>query len=746
MKNLFPLLLLLFFTASTFAATGDTIKISAHNKTAMTWYGNYDTVAVFPSATKKYNRIIMHYTLGCPSSGCSPWDYTTQIFLMKKTGAIDSTLKLIPNFTVNGNTVDTFIYSATPTIKTEFNNTNKTTDTLAADSFFVRVFSDTTSPLAQTDSFTAWSANYFNYIFDTTGTKIDSFWVAATDTKYVYKTTTYNKFQVLEPYELGRVITPYANNFPKTWTNEYRFDVTDFAPLLHDTVQLRAFYSGWSSGFTVSLSFDLVEGTPAREVRSVHNLYNNNYSFGDPNNPLENQLTAKNISLAGNETQAKLRFTPTGHGFGAENTDNCAEFCDKTYDVMINNAMIATEHIWRDDCGMNPIMHQPGTWLIDRANWCPGAKGITQEFELTPFINGSGFSIQVTPEPYTDLDPAGMNPTYTIYSQVITYGSNNFNLDASIEDVIAPNSHDAHKRFNPICANPKVIIKNNGSTALTSARIYYGIEGKELFFYDWQGSLDFDRTETVSLPYRVISDTAHKTFKVWIAKPNNAPNDDYKWNDTLHVETLVAPRYDSTFNFVLKTNKDYTETSWFINDDMGNTLFQNDTLAASKVYTYPIQLTEGCYQFVLNDAGKDGLSFFANQSGTGYARFTKYSSNAVFRTFEPDFGTQISQQFIIGNPPIFVRNAINEIKPIKTLNLFPNPTQNMFTLELSLQKNMPLQIDLQNNLGEKVKTVFRGNGENFALPVEVGELGQGIYFLIISGKDFKEVRKVTIIR
>lgn len=91
-------------------------------------------------------------------------------------------------------------------------------------------------------------------------------------------------------------------------------------------------------------------------------------------------------------------------------------------------------------------------------------------------------------------------------------------------------------------------------------------------------------------------------------------------------------------------------------------------------------------------------------------------------------------------------NAINEIKPIKTLNLFPNPTQNMFTLELSLQKNMPLQIDLQNNLGEKVKTVFRGNGENFALPVEVGELGQGIYFLIISGKDFKEVKKVTIIR
>lgn len=710
---------------------------------AMTWYGNYDTVAIFPPASKTYNRIWMHYTLGCPTSGCSAWDYTTQIFLMKKTGAMDSTLRLIPNFTVNGNTIDTFIYSNTPTIQTLFNNNTGKTDSIAADSFLVRVFADTLFPFTQTDSFIAWKANFFNYIFDNSGTKIDSFWIAATDTKYVYKTHYYEKFPVLEPFELGRVITPYGGSYPKSWTNEYRFDITDFAPLLHDTVQLRAFYSGWSSGFTVTLHFDMIEGTPARDIKEVINLYNGDFPYGNSNNPIENYLTQKNIQLHG-ATQAKLRFTPTGHGFGADNTDNCAEFCNKSYDVIMNNQLIASNNIWRDDCGMNPLMHQSGTWLYDRANWCPGAKGLTHEFELTPHLSGNSFQLQVLPEPFEDLDPAGLNPSYTISSQIITYGSWNFNLDISLEDVIAPNAHDAYRRFNPICAAPKVIIKNNGISTLNSLRFYYGIEGKELFFYDWHGSLSTNQTETVSLPYRVISDSSHNIFKVWLTNPNNKSNDDYMWNDTLRVHTLIPPKYEPEFNFILKTNADYQETSWFIKDDENNLWYENETLQANKIYTTPVSLIEGCYQFVLNDSGKDGLSFFANNSGNGYARFTT-TSNSIFKVFEPDFGTQISQQFIVGDPYIFVPSKVEEIKLIKSLRTFPNPTKDIFTVELTLETSRKVNIELKDNLGTSVKTVFAGEGKNFVLPVEVAKLSSGIYHLIVSGTDFMEVKKVIVI-
>lgn len=738
----------ILFQQLCFAATGDTVKIRAHNKVAMTWYGNYDTLAVFPPATQKFNRMIMHYTLGCPTTGCSQWDYTTQIFLMKKTGAIDSTLKQLPSFTVNNVVIDTFVFSRTRTLKTVFNTTSKLTDTIPADSSFVRVFADAMLPTLQTDSFWAWNANFTNYIWDTSGARIDSFWMAATDTFILRKTDVYEKFPVLEPYELARVITPYGGYYNKNWTNQYRFDVTDFAPLLHDTVQLRAFYSGWSSGFTVTLDFDLIEGTPTREVRAVRNIYNGDFNYGDPNNPIENKLSLKNIVLANNETQAKLRFTPTGHGFGADNTDNCAEFCDKTYDVMLNNTLVATQHIWRDDCGMNPLFHQSGTWLFDRANWCPGDKGLTHEFELTPFISANNFSLQVVPEPYEDLNPAGFNPIYTIYSQLITYGANNFFTDAAVEDVIAPNTHDAYKRFNPICANPKIIIKNNGANPLTSARIYYGIEGKELFFFEWSGMLLFNQTEVVSLPYRVISDSLHKTFKVWISNPNNNGSDEFRWNDTLRVQTSVPPRYDSEFNFVLKTNNDFAETSWWLKNDDGDVLYENGTLAANKVYTQKFELTDGCYQFALNDDGKDGLSFFANQqtSGTGYARFTKYPSNSVIKILEPDFGTQITQQFIVGNPEIFVPSKTIEILAVKTLNVFPNPAQNIATLELALQHPASIHVELQNILGENVKHIFSGFGQNFALPVELQNCTQGIYFIVVTGENFKETKLISVIR
>lgn len=741
--KLFSFLFILSFSVN--AATGDTIKVKAHDKKAMTWYGNYDTVAVFPDSPKKYNRIIMNYTMGCPSTGCSQWDYTTQIFLMKKTGAIDSTLKLVPNFTVNNNAVDTFWFSSAPTIKTVFNVASKTTDTIPADSSFVRLFSDTTKPNVQTDSFYVWKVNFYNYLFDSTGAKTDSFFVAATDVKIAYKTRVYEKYEVLEPYELARVITPYGGYYSKTWTHSFRFDVTDFAPLLHDTVLLRAFYSGWSSGFTVTLDFDLVEGTPARDVKAVRNIYNGEFSYGSASNPLENQLTQKSIALSATETQAKFRYTTTGHGFGADNTDNCAEFCNKTYDVFTNNAVVATANIWRDDCGMNPLWHQSGTWLLDRANWCPGDKGLTHEFELTPFLSGSNLLFQVVPEAYEDLNPAGFNPLYIIQSQIITYGANNFALDASIEDVIAPNKHDAYKRFNPICANPKIIIRNNGAQALTNARIYYGMEGKELFFYDWTGNLAFDKTETVSLPYRVINDSSHLIFKVWIAKTNGAI-DEYRWNDTLRVSTNLVPRYDSVFNFVLKTNNDFAENTWKLRDDDANVLYENGALAASKVYTETFVLATGCYEFELNDSGKDGLSFFANQStsGTGYARFTKYPTNATFKTFEPDFGTQISQRFIVGNPSVFVPSAITETSLLKHLKVFPNPASDLFTAELTFDKPTAVSISLMNVFGQQIQQVFAGTAAQLILPVEVENIASGMYLLQVKGDGFTEVKRVLV--
>jgi len=106
MKKLL-LLVLTIFTLNTFAA--DTTIIRVHDATDMTWYGNYDEWGVFPDGSETYRKIYLNYTMGCASTGCSDWDYTTIIQVLHRTGEIDSTLQQTPAFTVNGVGVDTLM-------------------------------------------------------------------------------------------------------------------------------------------------------------------------------------------------------------------------------------------------------------------------------------------------------------------------------------------------------------------------------------------------------------------------------------------------------------------------------------------------------------------------------------------------------------------------------------------------------------------------------------------------------------
>ncbi len=74
---------------------------------------------------------------------------------------------------------------------------------------------------------------------------------------------------------------------------------------------------------------------------------------------------AQKVDLLPAAEQIRFKFTPTGHGF--VNALNCAEFCEKNYTVKAFDTAWATQAMWHDDCGLNPIYPQGGTWLYDRA-------------------------------------------------------------------------------------------------------------------------------------------------------------------------------------------------------------------------------------------------------------------------------------------------------------------------------------------------------------------------------------------
>ena len=67
----------------------DTTFVQAHDYVDLDWYGNYDAWANFPDDETTYRQILMHYDMRCSSSGCSEWDYTTKISLLKPTENLD---------------------------------------------------------------------------------------------------------------------------------------------------------------------------------------------------------------------------------------------------------------------------------------------------------------------------------------------------------------------------------------------------------------------------------------------------------------------------------------------------------------------------------------------------------------------------------------------------------------------------------------------------------------------------------
>ena len=68
--------------------------MQVHDNVDMTWYGHYNEWGEFPS-DGPFRKVLMHFDMGCASSGCSGWDYNIHILLRNRTGILDSNLNEI---------------------------------------------------------------------------------------------------------------------------------------------------------------------------------------------------------------------------------------------------------------------------------------------------------------------------------------------------------------------------------------------------------------------------------------------------------------------------------------------------------------------------------------------------------------------------------------------------------------------------------------------------------------------------
>ena len=183
-------------------------------------------------------------------------------------------------------------------------------------------------------------------------------------------------------YEIGRFITPYGINLslgPDGWT--WIYDVTDYLPLLRDSVELEA--GNWQE--LLDMKFAFIHGTPPRDVKRVERFWNGTYYL---NNWDDVVLPYTHIVEDGEE-MFKLVTRASGHGFGTGN--NCAEFCYNTHSVKVDGIEHWSWEIMQE-CADNRSIHKEVRGFMIEDCMVPGDKVTQQDLELTGFV-GDEFEV-----------------------------------------------------------------------------------------------------------------------------------------------------------------------------------------------------------------------------------------------------------------------------------------------------------------------------------------------------------------
>jgi hypothetical protein len=293
---------------------------------------------------------------------------------------------------------------------------------------------------------------------------------------------------------------------------------------------------------------------------------------------------------------------------------------------------------------------------------------------MTPFASpGDSVVVDVDMQPFVNISNSG--PGYQFDGQLLTFGAPNFTLDAELLTIVAPSNNSNVKRYNPVCNSPIIVIRNSGSTSLTSLTITYGVTGATASTYTWTGNLAFLETDTVILPTTDWFGTA-ATFSVTISNPN-LQADQYADNNSLSVPYLAPPVYIADLVFECMTNNYGWENSYTLIDANGNIMLDRNSLASNTMYRDTVHLAPGCYIFRHYDSGKDGLNWWANpNAGGGYTRIKKATTGAFVKLFNADFGTAIYQEFTVG-----YNIGEEEQIEVPVLEVYPNPTSGQVTID-----------------------------------------------------------------
>jgi hypothetical protein len=496
-------------------------------------------------------------------------------------------------------------------------------------------------------------------------------------------------------YEIGRILTPYGSIYNKGWHWTWEVDVTDFAPLLRDSVEVEFNHSGYeatSVGWALTIDFEIVSGPQVVAPLGMKPLWNGNFPYGDPNNKIEDKLLPINYESPSNAAINRIRIQHTGHGM--DKPKGCSEFCSRWRMLKVDDNVVDKRNMWKD-CGANPLYPQGGTWVYDRAYWCPGDLQVPDVIDV--MTNSGNHTVSMQMEPYTATE--NIQAIESVSSYLFYYSKPTAKVDVSIDKIMAPTDEQQYFRLNPASFNPRFVIRNLGSENLRSVMVTYGTVGFPANVYRWKGNLKFNETAEILIPGEINSKPGKNLFKVSLTKPNGG-KDAWEGDNEL-TSTFEAPKVLPT-NFILKfmTNNRPKDNHVYLVGGKSKIMFERtpQQLDSVTLYTDTIRLAEGKYDLCLTDSAGDGLEFWAEpQNGDGHLRLFDMSGNLI-HAFESDCGNGEKLSFTASS------GFVNDTTVAKyAFSLYPRliTTNTDLTVVSNRSSKMTVQITVNGIVHEK---------------------------------------------
>lgn len=534
-------------------------------------------------------------------------------------------------------------------------------------------------------------------------------------------------------YEIARFITPYGFywNSSMNWKHGWYYDLTDYAHLLHDSGTIVYQHSGYESntdrGWTVTMNFNFVHGTPARMPIGSKQLYRLNAPYGNVNNPFSAVVKPQTFDMPEGSDMVNFKIIQTGHGMDQQ--ENCAEFCSKTRTVKLDGNTISEEKVWRDNCGLNSLYPQAGTWIYDRAGWCPGAPVETSDI-FTSLQENSSHTFGIDMQDYTNT--AGGSANYVLTTHAQFFKDMRKQYDAAIDDIISPSTHFEYLRDNPTCGAPVIRVKNMGKDTLKAIEFEYGRPEKLQTIWVPCNIAPF-KTQALTLEAIYDWSGTGNTFMARITKVNNHA-DEYTDDNTMYSKITNSQTFPNKIIILFKSNSAPSENYYTLKDSRGNVIRNKNNFAANTIYRDTVLLNNNiCYSFEFFDDGnppvnnplnRDGLDWWANPSdGTGYIQIRNGNNNSMLKNFTADFGTKqlihFYTTFTMGTEELKEQTGIQ-------IQVIPNPTANgsQTSVYVDIDQNEPYTLNVFDMNGRLITSnTGRELSAHYVLPV----LSSGLY-------------------